>query len=88
MKRYVLCGKHFQDRESAYLYMKKIFGFPDYMGHNLDALWDVLMEEPDRDIEIDQARLVVRQMGEYGVALLDLFGDLQAIEGFNIHIYW
>ncbi|WP_053942168.1 barstar family protein [Kallipyga gabonensis] len=88
MKRYVLCGKYFQDRESAFRYMKEIFGFPGYAGHNLDALWDLLRDEPDRDIEITQARFIVRQMGDYGISLLDLFGDLQAIEGFNIHIYW
>lgn len=88
MKRYVLSGEKFRDRESAFAYMREVFGLPDYTGKNLDALWDVLLDEPGRDIEINEARRIVAQMGDYGLAILDLFGDLQAIEGFNIHFYW
>lgn len=88
MKRYVLSGQNFTDREQAYAYIIDIFDFPSYTGHNLDALWDVLLDNPGRDIEIDDARRIVDQLGDYGLSLLDLFGDLQAKEGFNIHIYW
>lgn len=33
-----------QTKEEAHEYLQDMFQFPDYYGHNLDALWDMLME--------------------------------------------
>lgn len=35
---------HLMDKPSAHSYLSGQFGFPDYYGNNLDALWDMLTE--------------------------------------------
>lgn len=88
MNRYVLSGSAFETRDKAYEYMREIFDFPSYMGENLDALWDVLYELTGSEIEINNARAIPGQLGDYGLQILDVFGDLQREEGFSVHIYW
>lgn len=87
MNRYVLNGTSFTSCEAAYSYMQQIFRWPDYVGHNLDALWDMLQDLRGVEIEINEARAIPEQLGDYGLRLLDVFGDLQR-EGYSIHIYW
>lgn len=36
-----------QTKEEAHAYLQELLGFPDYYGHNLDALWDMLMERSE-----------------------------------------
>lgn len=88
MNRYVLNGAAFTSREAAYSYMQQIFRWPDYVGHNLDALWDMLQDLRGVEIEINEARAIPEQLGDYGLRLLDVFGDLQREEGYSVHIYW
>lgn len=88
MNRYVLRGAAFTSREAAYDYMADVFDFPSYAGKNLDALWDLLHDKPGSEIEIADAREIPEQLGDYGLKLLDVFGDLQREEGFSVHLYW
>ncbi len=88
MNRYVLEGSAFTSREAAYHYIDQVFNLDTSTEHHLDALWDVLYEKCGAEIEIDDARDIPRQLGSYGLRLLDVFGDLQREEGFNVHIYW
>ncbi|MBR6615488.1 MAG: barstar family protein, partial [Lachnospiraceae bacterium] len=42
MKRIELDFSQCTDRSEVHAYLKEQFGFPDYYGNNLDALFDVL----------------------------------------------
>ena len=39
---YVLNGKVMKSKKQTHIYLKERFDFPDYYGHNLDALFDML----------------------------------------------
>ncbi len=70
----ILDCRQITDRESAHDYLKARFGFPDHYGRNLDALYDCLTELPPcRAVVRDPAAL--REMGEYGAAILDTIYD-------------
>lgn len=88
MNLYRLNGEKFLSREKAYDYMGEVFRFPKYFGKNLDALWDLLTFEENLYIYIENARLIPRNLGDYGLNILDLFGDLAKIEGNKIEITW
>lgn len=88
MKRFELNGLKFTSREEAYRYMREVFEFPEYFGNNLDALWDELSFSKDMFIEIRNARAIAKQLGEYGLKILDIFGDLDEIEGIIVFIKW
>lgn len=51
MKRVNLDFSSCKDRSDVHKYLKEQFGFPDYYGNNLDALFDVL-EDIAEDVEI------------------------------------
>lgn len=85
---YILDGNCFKSREETYQYISKELNFPDYFGNNLDALWDILSFERDLEIKIINGRDIVRNLGEYGIKILDVFGDLQNLEGNKITILW
>ena len=51
MKRIELDFSQCTDRSEVHAYLKKQFGFPDYYGNNLDALFDVLGDIAE-DLEI------------------------------------
>ena len=43
-RRIYLDLRKIKEQRSAHEYLEEIFGFPVYYGHNLDALYDCLME--------------------------------------------
>ena len=42
MKQLILDFKDFEDRREVHEYIARCLDFPDYYGHNLDALFDLL----------------------------------------------
>lgn len=88
MVKYQLEGRQFFDRERTYDYLIKELHLPAYTGHNLDALWDVLLDEKNLEIEIIDGRFILDYLGSYGRQLLDLFGDLNHEPGYHVVIYW
>lgn len=86
--KYLIDGNYFVSREDGYDYLVEVFNFPDYFGHNLDALWDILSFEKDLEIEILHGRMILKNLGEYGIRILDVFGDLNEIDGNAVKIYW
>lgn len=52
---------------------------PDYYGHNLDALWDVLSTwSKPLQIEVSNIVLLQKHLGEYEEALLQVLNDVVA----------
>ncbi len=88
MKKCILMGEKFLNRDKAYEHMDEVFNFPQSFGDNLDALWDVLSMEENLDVEIVDARLIPRNLGDYGLNILDVFGDLGKMNDNNIKIIW
>ena len=59
------------DRKQAHEYLKEKFGFPDYYGRNLDALYDLLSSyKYPCEICILNAPVIEGALGGYGSALL------------------
>ncbi len=89
MKEYILDGKEFTNKTISYNYMKKVFKFPSYFSNNLDALWDTLyFGYRDCKIIIQDARFIVQNLDDYGLSILDVFGDLQKVEDYKVSVYW
>jgi ribonuclease inhibitor len=52
---------------------------PDYYGHNLDALWDLLVTYPySITILLNNKEQFMKQLGSYGDAFIRLLEDLEA----------
>lgn len=47
MKQLILDFKDFENRREVHEYIARMLDFPDYYGHNLDALFDVLSVYPE-----------------------------------------
>ncbi len=85
---YRLDGRRFESKEVAYPYLIQQLQLPAYTGHNLDALWEVLTDIPSMQIEINHGRWIYRQLGDYGLRLLDVFGDLDQENYHMICLHW
>lgn len=59
------------DRAAAHDYLKQQFGFPDYYGRNLDALYDLLTAwGTELTVAVCHTELLEENLGGYGSALL------------------
>lgn len=85
--RYILDGDRFTDKYSAYEYLIEAFDLPEYQGHNLDALWDSLSMFKG-EIVIRNARRISERMGNYGIRLLNVLGDLDKLDGLDVIMRW
>jgi len=68
------------DRRTAHEYIAKMLSFPEYYGHNLDALYDMLTDiaKPSA-IVIKHSELLKSQLGaSYGKLLLEVLKDSAA----------
>lgn len=83
MRQFILDASYMTDKQSAHEYIAKQFSFPEYYGHNLDALHDMLTDifEPTI-IKIEKTELLETQLGDYGNTLLDVFKDSIAENNF------
>ena len=74
--KYILDGKKMVFREETHQYLKETFGFPDYYGKNLDALYDCLTEQKDLEIEVQYKEEMLAALGKYGEKLLQVLEDV------------
>ncbi len=68
----ILDARKLGTKETAHPYLKHVFGFPDYYGHNLDALYDCLSEVP----QIHFLLIHAREAGDYFSKVLSVFEEL------------
>jgi len=70
----VLDALEMTDKQAAHEYIQCQLNFPDYYGHNLDALWDMLsaISEPLHIILINASQLPAN-LGGYAELLLTVF---------------
>ena len=60
------------DKNTAHEHIRQRFGFPEYYGRNLDALYDLLTDiSADTVIITCCADQICEQLGDYGVRLLE-----------------
>ena len=72
----ILDGNAMGDRKALHAHLKQRLELPDYYGANLDALNDCLGEMAERPlIVIQNAGAFLSECGEYGLTLLQVFGD-------------
>lgn len=50
--KYYLDAQRMSNKEDAHMYLKYRMNFPEYYGENLDALYDVLSELDEVEVEI------------------------------------
>lgn len=82
-----LDGRKMDNRAKTHAYLKKILGFPEYYGANLDALHDCLSELYDVRIILRYRDAMVNRLGDYGCRLIRVFEDAAAARGdFNFRI--
>ena len=84
MKIYLLDGKDMTSRETAYRVIERTMGFPDWFGHNLDALADCL-SELDADaaaIVFVNTGLLTERLGPYAGKMLSCFREASEELGF------
>ncbi len=75
----VLDGKKMTSKEEAHAYLKKAFGFPEYYGKNLDALYDCLTDMGEMKVEFWHTDAMKAVLGKYGESLLRVFRDVDNI---------
>ncbi len=76
MEIYLLDGKDMTSRENAYRVIERTMRFPDWFGHNLDALYDSLSELPPETavVFVNTGRLT-ENLGNYANKVLACFRD-------------
>ena len=74
MTRCVLDGARLGDAAAVYRALAEAFGFPDYFGHNPDALWDALSEYSGEPVE-----LVWRQAAQSAARLGPRFAEIVTV---------
>ena len=79
----LLDGKDMTSRETAYRIIEKTMSFPEWFGHNLDALADCLGEIPaDTAIVFVNTDILIDNLGNYANKLLNCFRQLSEEFGF------
>lgn len=71
---FVIDGSKMTNRQEAYQELKKALEAPDYMGNNLDALYDVLTEMRG-EIVLTHACVMLNSLRKFGLSLLEVFYD-------------
>lgn len=77
-REYVIDCEEMTDRESAHEHIARVLEFPEYYGHNLDALFDCLTEMGECSILFTNLD-ALEMLGDYSAALLAVFEEAEEI---------
>ncbi len=77
MRQVILDANYMTNKKIAHEYIAKMLSFPEYYGHNLDALYDMLTDIANPiTIIIKHSELLETQLGiSYGKLLLEVLKD-------------
>lgn len=76
MNKVILDGKYIKSKDLLHLYIKYGLETREYIGSNLDALWDVLTTYSQTlSISLYNKDMLIENLGDYGRALIKLFED-------------
>ena len=75
MKQIQLSAAQWDSPRAAHEALKEALSFPDYYGHNLDALYDCLTDLDDTLLIIEECAKASQQIGEKWSAFLTVFLD-------------
>lgn len=89
MKKSVLInGNKISNKTELYPYLEQVFKLSHPIGHNLDALWDVLSTTKTlQKITIIHSNQISHNLGDYSHSLFDLFTSLNTKKGIELNIY-
>lgn len=73
---FVIDGKNMTDRRTSHEEIARALRFPDYYGHNLDALFD-LLSTFEGTVVIKNAASALNAMGAYALSIFKTFMDAQ-----------
>lgn len=75
MKNVICSAADWMTPQDAHRALKEALGFPDYYGHNLDALHDCLTDLYDVQLIIEECAVAARNMPEKWPGFLAVFFD-------------
>ena len=81
MEKIILDGEKMTEKTAAHEHIAEVMAFPEWYGNNLDALWDMLSESGEREIELVNSAAMLNALGSYGCRLLQCFFDAAAEGG-------
>ncbi len=83
MNIYLLDGKDMTSREKAYRVIERTMNFPDWFGHNLDALADCLSDLPGDNTAVVfvNTDALAEHLGPYAEKMLACFRDVSGEYG-------
>lgn len=86
MKQIIFQKEQIKSKESIFQILQKELALPEYFGHNLDALYDVL-QEVSVDVHIALPDVITKEsyLGTYGKSLIQVLKD-SALENEHIHL--
>lgn len=86
MEKIILDGAKMTEKAAAHEHIAEALAFPEWYGNNLDALWDLLSEGNEREIELINSAALLNALGSYGCRLLQCFFDAAADGGIKFNI--
>lgn len=74
MKTIILDGRKMNNQEMVHEYLRLKLRSTEYLGNNLDALWDILSSyDQDVEIKLVHGDYLIQNLNEYGEKILKLF---------------
>lgn len=75
-----LDGKQIKNKELLFIHLKNEIKSLEFIGNNLDALWDVLSSYNSKiAVKIINVESLINNLGDYGKSLISLFKELDNI---------
>lgn len=78
MREFYINAETLYTRDDVHNVFEKTFSFPNYYGRNLDALYDFLTALSETRLTLQNAELLIDNLGNYGELLLRVLAGAAA----------